>query len=333
MAPTSTFAARPTTSAPPSTLAANAAGSTTLATTSTSSPEPPTTLAPTTSTTLDAPTPLVSAVPGNDGREGQWEVAASLAGRPVLWITHWHPFADRPKVWASAALFDQTRLSAAHYNGTRLPGNGRWRNVGTIQEAVKPWVVAVFNGGFLLQHITGGYFSEGRTVKRLQEGQATLGVRISDRRLVLGVYGREVTNDGSWRSLRQNLPPMIDNGRVTVREIRAYWGKDQGGIADVPRSGICNMPDGRMMYVSMGLVDIGPFADAVAATGCVLGMELDVNGTWPFFQTFTNFGTPDRKGVTLDPAHMKDPNRVFRASWHDFFALFDPANLPSDAIA
>jgi hypothetical protein len=34
------------------------------------------------------------------------------------------------------------------------------------------------------------------------------------------MYGRDLTNDGSWVSLRQNLPPVIDGGTEAVSTAR-----------------------------------------------------------------------------------------------------------------
>jgi hypothetical protein len=52
-------------------------------------------------------------------------------------------------------------------------------------------------------------------------------------------------------------------------------------------------------------------------------MELDINGTWPFFATYTDFGKSDRKGRIID-TRMGDPDRHLTNATKDFFALFDP---------
>ena len=113
--------------------------------------------------------------------------------------------------------------------------------------------------------------------------------------------------------------------------ICAYWGDGPKGIKDTLRSALCNMPDGRMMYILAGDVDVEPFGQIVASTGCVLGIELDINGTWPHFATYSGFGTTERTGLPLE-RRVLDKQRMLRSSWHDFFALFDPYYIPDGTL-
>jgi hypothetical protein len=263
---------------------------------------------------------------------GQWKATSSLGGVPVMWTASFTIPGTSPAVTVSAAEFDQTRLHAALFNGNQLPGGGPWTNGDHVSTAALPSLVAAFNGGFLFQHIRGGYFSEGTTAKTLTAGQATLGVR-SDGRLVLGVYGRDITNDGSYVSLRQNLPPIVDRGKPSSGQYPGtYWGNDFHNVWDTYRSAVCNRSDGRLMYVVIGNVNVAPFASDLAAMGCVTAMELDINGHWPQFAWYRGFGTANRNGVLLDP-RMTKPNRYLNGSEKDFIALFDPATLPPGAVS
>jgi hypothetical protein len=85
------------------------------------------------------------------------------------------------------------------------------------------------------------------------------------------------------------------------------------------------------MFVAVGKVNIKMLADTLIVLGCQVGMELDINGTWPFFATYTDFGKPDRKGRIID-TRMGDPDRHLTNSTKDFFALFDPQTLPAGAV-
>ena len=60
-------------------------------------------------------------------------------------------------------------------------------------------------------------------------------------------------------------------------------------------------------------------------------MELDINGEWPHFAGYNDFGKKNRLGFTID-RRMGDPNRHLNGSTKDFFALFDPDTLPQGAV-
>jgi hypothetical protein len=263
--------------------------------------------------------------------EGAWTPQFSLGGSPVIWTASFHPLTAAPNVKVAAAVIAQSRLTAALYNGFQLPGGGPWKNGDHVVPPARPSLVLAFNGGFLFKHITGGYYTEGRMVKPLRNGQATLGVR-NDGRLVLGIYGKDMTNDGTWLSLRQNLPPIVENGQVSLSKYPGtYWGNNFHSVDLDYRSAICNRADGKLMYVAMGMVRIGTLADEMAALGCTTAMELDINGHWPQFAWYTGIGTATRNGVLLD-TRMWKPFRYLTSSEKDFIAMFDPATLPKNAV-
>ena len=252
--------------------------------------------------------------------EGAWTPQFSLGGSPVIWAASFHPLASAPNVKVAAAVIDQNRLTAALYNGFQLPAGGPWKNGDHVVPPARPSLVLAFNGGFLFKHIAGGYYTEGRMVKPLRNGQATLGVR-NDGRLVLGIYGKDMTNDGTWLSFRQNLPPIVENGQVSLSKYPGtYWGNNFHSVDLDYRSAICNRAD-----------RIGTLADEMAALGCTTAMELDINGHWPQFAWYTGIGTATRNGVLLD-TRMWKPFRYVTSSEKDFIAMFDPATLPKNAV-
>ena len=156
-------------------------------------------------------------------------------------------------------------------SGAGLPGKGPWKNKNRVPESLQPALVGAFNGGFMLRHMRGGYFTEGVEVKPLRKGHMTVGVR-NDGRLVIGVYGVDLVNDGTWTSLRQNLPPVVLNGKSAINQNpREYWG-DLKGEKKVFRSGLCVVADGRMMYTAMAMPTIEQFAEGLIAMGCVTAM-------------------------------------------------------------
>lgn len=282
-------------------------------------------------TSQTMPSTVTPSPPG----DGSWSVAASTAAGPVVWESSNRPLAAQPDVTASYASFDPTRLHAALFNGTELPGGGPWNNGSKVMAAAQPALLAAFNGGFRFKHIKGGYFTESQVVKPLIDGDATLAIG-ADGRIVLGAYGRDLTNDGSWVSLRQNLPPVIDGGREVVSTAREqgspsiYWGDDYGHVTLDRRSAICRRVDGLIMYVVTERVDIRGLADVLLAAHCDFAMELDINGSWPQFVSFTpSTGARAPVGLTPEMTHL---SRVTTGSTKDFIALFDPALLPPGVV-
>ena len=112
--------------------------------------------------------------------------------------------------------------------------------------------------------------TEGVVVKPLRNGDATLAVG-NDGRLALGQWGRDMVDDGSWKSIRQNLILIVDGGKSQVQKginQGVWWGADYGKQVYVPRSAVCAMPDGRLAYVIVGDVDAFQLADSLINIGC-----------------------------------------------------------------
>lgn len=296
----------------------------------------PTALVPTTavaSTTTLPPGPVALApqvVPALDG-EGQWRPIAEVRGETVVWATSIRPLAEYGSVVATAAVFDPTTLTAGLFNGPDIPGKGGWFNANKVTKQALPSLVATFNGGFRLEHFKGGYITEGRVIRKMRKDEATLAIR-KDGTMAVGAWLRELPDDGSWKSLRQNLPPVVLDGKPSIDLFPGtYWGDDFHQVTFTYRSAICRLPNGMLMYVAMGKVDIDLLAAGLVNMGCEMAMQLDINGNWPQFVTFRGFGGVDRKPVLLDK-RMGNPARTLRGSGKDFIGLFDPGTLPADLI-
>ena len=300
---------------------------------STTIPSVASTIAP----TLPAPAPISVVVSPALRDEGQWRVLGSTAAGPVLWGTTVRPFATQPEVRASYATFDQSRLHAALFNGTELPGSGPWNNGSKVMPAAIPSLMAAFNGGFKFKHIKGGYFTEGKVIKPLLDGEATLAIN-REGRISIGVYGVDLTNDGSWLSLRQNLPLIIDGEHETVSTAHEqgttniYWGDDFGGVVLDFRSAICVRSDGLMMYAVVGRVDINGLVKALIGAHCRRAMELDINGSWPQFVSVERTDPASSQPNALDSRMTHLSRYLTGGSTKDFIALFDPLLLPPNVV-
>ena len=286
----------------------------------------------TTSTTIplkpeDLSSQLLPALPG----EGKWQAVMRVRTKPIVYATSIRPLWCFGSVVATMATFDPTRVRTAMFNGTEMPGGKGWKNGSKIRGTAVRSLIASFNGGFRFEHEPGGYVTEGKTVRKLRKGYATLAIS-QDGISTVGIWGDTITDDGSWATLRQNLPPLVHNGKsVYANYPKVDWGNDFGNKVYNFRSAICLRTDGLMMFVAVGKVNIGMLADTLLVLGCKTGMELDINGQWPYFAVYSDFGKATRWGEIIDN-RMGDPNRHLNGSTKDFFALFDPETLAAGAV-
>ncbi len=307
--------------------------STTSTTTSTTTTVPGAIVTTTTTTTTipakpeDLSSQLLPALPG----EGEWQAIMRVRTKPIVYATSIRPLWCFGSVVATMATFDPTRVRTAMFNGTEMPGGKGWKNGSKIRGTALRPLIASFNGGFRFEHQPGGYVTEGRTVRKMRKGYATLAIS-QDGISTIGVWGDTITDDGSWASLRQNLPPLVHNGKsVYANYPKVDWGNDFGNKVYNFRSAVCLRTDGLMMFVAVGKVNIRMLADTLVVLGCKTGMELDINGQWPYFAVYSDFGKATRWGKIIDN-RMGDPNRHLNGSTKDFFALFDPETLPAGAV-
>jgi hypothetical protein len=251
--------------------------------------------------------------------------------KPIIYATSVRPLWCFGSVVATMAAYDPTRVHTALFNGNEVPGGKGWRNGDRIPARATPSLIASFNGGFRFEHGPGGYVTEGKTIRKLRKGYATFGIR-ADGSSTVGVWGDDMGDIETWTSLRQNLPPLVMNGKSVYKDYPAVdWGKDYGNKVYNYRSAACLRTDGMMMFVAVGKVNIGMLADTLIVLGCKTAMELDINGEWPHFAGYRDFGKKNRSGFTIDK-RMGDPNRHLNGSTKDFFALFDPDTLPKGAV-
>ena len=324
-----------TSSCPIDNTVATVVTSTTTSTTTTTTSTVPGAVATTTTTTTttipakpaDLSSQLIPALAG----EGEWQAVMRVRTKPIVYATSIRPLWCFGSVVATMATFDPTRVRTAMFNGTEMPGGKGWKNGSKIRGSALRSLIASFNGGFRFEHQPGGYVTEGKTVRKMRKGYATLA--ISENGVsTIGIWGDTITDDGSWASLRQNLPPLVHNGKsVYANYPKVDWGNDFGNKVYNFRSAVCLRTDGLMMFVAVGKVNIGMLADTLVVLGCKTGMELDINGEWPYFAVYSDFGKPIRWGKIIDN-RMGDPNRHLNGSTKDFFALFDPETLSAGAV-
>ncbi len=303
--------------------------STTVAEGPTESTVPPTSTIP----TPQAPAPLATYFTPALAGEGQWAEIARAGGQPAVWATSIRPYPDAGGVVATMAVIDQTYLRASMFNGDEEPGGSWVRDDHVPTELYAPLVVAM-NSGFRFEHINGGYMTEGQVLKPLLAGEATMAIG-PDGRMVIGELGREILDDGSWVSIRQNLKLMVDGGVSTVNTPATsgvWWGADFGREVYVNRSAVCELADGRLAYLLVGKVDAAQMAQSLVNVGCVKAVQLDINGTWPNFFTFVHNADGSLQPVFLDRRMGSNTYRYLRKSAKEFFAFFDITLVPPGSV-
>jgi Phosphodiester glycosidase len=216
--------------------------------------------------------------------------AVGLApGGSVAWRPEGRQVLGRPVVYrgnsggVDVAWLDPSLLKPMFVPGTGDPG-GPWAAGGQIPPEVRGQVVAAFNGGFQLQDLPGGFYNEGRTVKSLVPGQASL-VTYRDGRATVGEWGRDVELTPDVVSVRQNLGLLVDGGRpVATAGSPGAWGGSVAGVATA-RSGVGVDANGALV-VAQARVSPQGLADALVAAGAVRGMQMDINPDWTSFALY-----------------------------------------------
>lgn len=232
---------------------------------------------------------------------------------------------------------DAGLLSARLYSGSLSPGGGPYRYTAPIEPAQAASLVAAFNGGFYMNAAQGGYYTEGRLVDPLVTGAASLVIYASGRADV-GAWGADLSMTPSVVSVRQNLVPLVADGRPTPRAASADWGAwgstcgEYSCAASVPgiehqwRSAVGVTSDGALVYAAGPALDPLQLAQLLVRSGVVRGMQLDINPNWPVFATYDP-STPDglasaSNGTALIPSSVQGPGTFFEPSWaRDFFTM------------
>jgi hypothetical protein len=264
--------------------------------------------------------PVIAPAPRGEGR---WHaVGRSLDGVPTTYETSIHT--DRSSV-IGLAWMDTKLLSAVLINGTTDPGGTGWRYSAKVPAWRRSELAATFNSGFHLWDSRGGYFNEGRTVRPLVSGAASLVIYRSGLATVVG-WDRGVRMSSQIQAVRQNLSLMVDGGQVTnavsAQGFKA-WGLTLGGGESVWRSGLGVTAAGALVY-GAGISTPIELARALALAGCVRAMELDINPEWTVFNAYAKvasapFGLSDRK---LLPTMQSPFDRFLYPDERDFVAMF-----------
>ncbi len=211
-----------------------------------------------------------------------------------------------------------------HY-GSADPGpaaSGLARAGPAVTGAERSQLLAAFNGGFKLSAGAGGYMQEGHMISPLRPGFASLVIARSGQARI-GVWGRGLPAPGeAVYSVRQNLQPLVLNGRPTAASADwTIWGATLGGGAYVARSAIGQDAAGDLMYAaSMSAVPVD-LAAALAGHGARIAMELDINPEWVQLDAA---GIPGGALTAEIPGQYRPANQYLAGWTRDFFTVLAP---------
>ena len=148
-----------------------------------------------------------------------------------------------------------------------------------VGAAERQQLVAAFNGGFLMSSHAGGYEQEGHVFKKLLPGLASLVIDQSGHAQI-GVWGVTAPAPGqAIYSVRQNLWPLVLHQQPTAEAALWWrWGGTNSHAALDPRSALGQDAAGDLMYAESASATPQDLAEALARSGALIGMELDING-------------------------------------------------------
>jgi hypothetical protein len=268
---------------------------------------------------------VASPLPG----EGQWQpLGQPVNGVPAMYSAYLRPDPVYTSLVTAVAWMDPSLVKAVLYAGVQEPGGSGWRYQAPVAAADRSGLLAAFNSGFKLSDSRGGYFAEGRTVRPLKPGGATLAIR-ADGTPTVGQWGRDVQMGPDIAFARQNLSLIVDNGQP-VPDIDqgglSKWGATLGNKVLVWRSGVGVTANGALVYAGGNDLSAGSLARVMARAGAVRAMELDINSEWVDFFSYgpAAAGQPAANlSVTkLLPDMRASLNRYFGANSRDFIAIF-----------
>ncbi len=261
--------------------------------------------------------PVAPALPG----EGMWRVAATDAnGVTQLATTTFRPDPAHRSLVAGAVWINHVTTRLDLIAGTRQPGGGPGPAGARVPAAQLAGLLAAFNSGYKMKDTPGGALVEGRQVRSIVDGIATVGIR-ADGTADVGVWGRDMTAADGYVSLRQNLHLMVDGGRAVAglaSNAGGRWGTVRNGLPTW-RSGLGVTAGGDLVYVAGNNLTLGVLGDALVRAGAFRGMELDIHRGMVTFNLFTH--DPAVVGHKLLPDMTRPANRYLHEDWRDFFTV------------
>ena len=215
------------------------------------------------------------------------------------------------------------------HDGSEDPGPVAGLRAGpAVTGTERKQLLAAFNGGFKLSAGVGGYMQEGHVLSRLLTGYASLVIDRSGQARI-GVWGHGVPVPGeAVYSVRQNLMPLVLNGRPTAASADwGLWGATLGGGAYVARSAVGENAAGDLMFAASISAIPADLASVLASHGARIAMELDINPEWVQLDVASRPGGP----LTAEVPGQNRPADQYLVGWTRDFVTVVAASAGSAA--
>ncbi len=275
---------------------------------------------------LPPPSPIPSVVAHPLPGEGDWTpLGQTIAGRPAMYAAYVRPDPVYTSLVTAVAWIDPHLARFVLYAGVQEPGGRDWRYQAPMKASDRADLVAAFNSGFKLKDSQGGYYADGRELRPLRDGAATMAIN-ADGMPDVGQWGRDLTMSPSLVFARQNLSLIVDNGQPVAgldHDSVYKWGATLGNKVQVWRSGVGVTARGAVVYAAGNNLSITMLASVLSRAGAVRAMELDINSSWVEFVSYGPVpASPLIPDTKLLPDMSSGTSKYLGDNSRDFFAVF-----------
>ncbi len=254
-------------------------------------------------------------------QEGVWAPAEQTYGgaSPIL-TTTLRPDPLHPSVLAGLAWIDTPQTHLTLVPGLAEPESPVGSGPGQVPVQDRASLLATFNSGFKTKDGNGGFTANGKVYVQPKQGLGTIAIyRNGDVRI--GTWGKEIGPSPEISYLRQNLPLLVDGGKVNPAE-RDPWPwvpNTVGNNVLVWRSGIGIDANGNLIYAAANGISENGLATLLQRAGAVRAMALDENTNWVDFFTY---GAPGgNQPYKLLPSMANPMYRYLVPDQRDFFMV------------
>jgi len=256
--------------------------------------------------------------------EGHYVHAVLTADGPAIQIAYVRPDHVHTSFLTGIAWMSHTLHFVLH-PGFEDPGTSGMSQPDSIKPPAYPGLLATFNSGFKLKDANGGYYDHGHYASPLVKGAASF-VIYKDGHATVGIWGSNTHMSSDVAFVRQNLQPLITNGKIASNlsaNVQSNWGATIGGAYYVWRSGIGVSASGDLIYVMGDALSVSSLADILHLAGAVTAMQLDINKLWASYMYYKHPTAtsvqPHKMGNFARPA-----DRYLQETSRDFIAVYDP---------
>lgn len=262
--------------------------------------------------------PIVTpALPG----EGVWTPAGqTVAGGSPILTTTLRPDPAHPTVVAGLAWIDTSRTHLTLVPGVDQPKSAFAGGPGQVSVQDRGSLLATFNSGFKTKDGHGGFIANGKVYVQPKPGLGTIAIyRNGD--VKIGAWVKEIQPSPDIVYLRQNLPLLVDQGKVNPAEKDPWpWVPNTvGNNVLVWRSGIGIDANGNLIYAAAHGISGSGLAGLLKHAGAVRAMALDENTTWVDFFTYAAQG--GSQPSKLLPSMSNPMYRYLVPDQRDFFMV------------